>query len=176
MNQQKIGEFLKHLRKEKGLTQEQLAEHFYVSSRTVSRWETGSNMPTVDMLIELADFYDVDIREIIDGERKSENMDKETKDTLKKVAEYATEETMKRKERLLAMLAGSTALMLICYMLFGNEHKGHLNGVIPDAICGDIMSFVTGLAVASLALYALHCLGAFDKIGQWKKNRRGNVR
>ena len=41
MNQQKMGEFLKHLRKEKGLTQEQLAEHFYVSSRTVSRWETG---------------------------------------------------------------------------------------------------------------------------------------
>ena len=35
MNQQKMGEFLKHLRKDKGLTQEQLAEHFYVSSRTV---------------------------------------------------------------------------------------------------------------------------------------------
>ena len=41
MNQQKTGELLKHLRKEKGLTQEQLAEHFYVSTRTVSRWETG---------------------------------------------------------------------------------------------------------------------------------------
>lgn len=74
MEQQKIGNFLKQLRKEKGLTQEQFAEHFYISSRTVSRWETGSNMPDVDMLIELADFYDVDIREIIDGERKSENI------------------------------------------------------------------------------------------------------
>ena len=71
MNQQKMGELLKHLRKEKRMTQEQLAEHFYVSSRTVSRWETGSNMPDVSMLIDLADFYDVDIREIIDGERKS---------------------------------------------------------------------------------------------------------
>ena len=82
MNQQRTGEFLKHLRKNKGLTQEQLADHFFVSSRTVSRWETGSNMPDLDMLIELADFYDVDIREIIDGERKSENMDNETKDML----------------------------------------------------------------------------------------------
>ena len=89
MNQQKTGELLKHLRKEKGLTQEQLAEHFHVSSRTVSRWETGSNMPDLDMLIELADFYDVDIRELIDGERKSEKMNNETKDTLKKVAEYS---------------------------------------------------------------------------------------
>jgi len=96
MNQQKMGKFLKHLRKDKGLTQEQLAEHFYVSARTVSRWETGSNMPDVEMLIELADFYDVDIREIIDGERKSENMNNETKDTLKKVAEYSNKLLIKQ--------------------------------------------------------------------------------
>ena len=88
MNQRKIGEFLKHLRNDKGLTQEQLAEHFYVSSRTVSRWETGRNMPDVEILIELADFYDVEIREIIDGKRKSENMNEEMKDILEKVASY----------------------------------------------------------------------------------------
>ena len=96
----------------------------------------------------------------------------ETKDTLKKVAEYATEESNKRKERLRTLLAGSTCLMLISYLLFGSEHKGRLNGIISEAICGDIMSFVCGLAVASLVLYALHCLGAFDKIGRWKKNRK----
>ena len=96
MNQQKIGEFLKHLRNDKEMTQEQLAEHFYVSSRTVSRWETGRNMPDVEMLIELADFYDVEIREIIDGERKSENMDNENKDTLKKVAEYSKKLLIKK--------------------------------------------------------------------------------
>ena len=103
-------------------------------------------------------------------------MDKETKDTLKKVAEYAAEESNKRKEKLRTMLAGSTCLMLLSYLLFGSEHKGRLNGIIPEAICGDIMSFVIGLSVASLALYALHCLGAFDKIGQWKKARRENKR
>jgi len=53
MNEQKTGEFLKRLRKEKGLTQEQLAEKFFVSSRTVSRWETGSNLPDVHTLIDL---------------------------------------------------------------------------------------------------------------------------
>ena len=74
MNQVKIGEFLRELRKEKGLTQEQLAEQFNTSRRSVSRWETGSNMPDVGLLIEIADFFDVDIRENIDGERKSENM------------------------------------------------------------------------------------------------------
>ena len=95
MNQQKIGEFLKHLRKNKGLTQEQLAEEFGVSSRSVSRWENGNTMPDISIIIELADFYDVDIREIICGERKSENMDKELKDTLVTVADYANNENGK---------------------------------------------------------------------------------
>ena len=104
MNQQKTGKFLKCLRKGKGLTQEQLAEHFYVSPRTVSRWENGNNMPDVDILIGLADFYEVDIRELIDGERKNRNMDKETKETVLKAAEYmnmGTEQYTKRVHLLL---------------------------------------------------------------------------
>ena len=88
MNQIKIGDFLKELRKEKGLTQEQLAEQFNVSRRSVSRWETGNNMPDLSMLITLAEYYEVDVKEIIDGKRKSENMNEEMKDTLEKVASY----------------------------------------------------------------------------------------
>ena len=61
MNQIKIGEFLKELRKEKGLTQEQLAEQFNVSRKSVSRWETGNNMPDLDTLIEMADYYEIDL-------------------------------------------------------------------------------------------------------------------
>ena len=57
MDQKKIGSFLKELRKEKGLTQEQLAELMYVSDRTVSRWETGSNLPSLDILIRISDYY-----------------------------------------------------------------------------------------------------------------------
>lgn len=65
MDQQKIGTFLKELRNEKNLTQEQLAEILGVSRRTVSRWETGSNLPDLDDLIEMADYYDVDMREFM---------------------------------------------------------------------------------------------------------------
>lgn len=45
-------------------------------------------MPDLSMLIALAEYYDVDVREIIDGERKSESMNEEMKDTLQKVADY----------------------------------------------------------------------------------------
>lgn len=77
MDQMKIGNFLKELRKEKGITQAQLAETLNVSARTVSRWETGSNMPDISILVDIADYYDISIPEIINGERKSEIMNEE---------------------------------------------------------------------------------------------------
>ena len=128
MNQVKIGEFLRELRKEKGLTQEQLAEQFNISRRSVSRWETGSNMPDVGLLIEIADFFDVDIREIIDGERKSENMDKE-KETLKKVAEYADAEKAKLKKTV------SNIFKWMCLMMLGSVLIGFFANQL-DTILG----------------------------------------
>ncbi len=98
MDTVKIGKFLKELRNGKSLTQEQLAERLYVSGRTVSRWETGANLPDISIIIELSDFYNVDIREILDGGRKGINMEKEFEheqsqdETILKVAEYSQEE------------------------------------------------------------------------------------
>ena len=85
MDQKKIGRFLKELRKEKNITQEQLAEKIKVSGRTVSRWETGSNMPDLDVLILISEFYGVELREILDGERKDEQMNKELKEDVLKL-------------------------------------------------------------------------------------------
>lgn len=95
MDNVKIGSFLKALRKEKGLTQEEVAVKFGVAGRTVSRWETGSNMPDISMLVELSEFYGIDVRELLDGERKSESVDKEIKETLEKVADYTDTEKEK---------------------------------------------------------------------------------
>lgn len=88
MDAKKMGRFLKELRKEKGLTQEQLAETLFVSGRTVSRWETGTNMPDLSILVQMAEFYEVEVKEILDGERKNGMMDQEWKETLSKVADY----------------------------------------------------------------------------------------
>ena len=172
MNQQKTGEFLKHLRKEKGLTQEQLAEQFYVSSRTVSRWETGNNMPDLDMLIELADFYNVDIREIIDGERKSENMDNEKKETLKKVAEYAVEEKELRRKPVYRATGVVAFFMLIVVLLFARETKGLLNGVVSNDVCGIIMGVTFFVGIATVAFQILLGKGVFDKAIERKSRDR----
>lgn len=106
MDTQKIGKFLKELRNEKKLTQEQLAELMYVSGRTVSRWETGTNLPDIAILLDLADFYEVDIREVLDGQRKESNMDKEKEETIIKVAEYSQEENRR-------LMGGGKVLFII---------------------------------------------------------------
>lgn len=93
MNQVKIGTFLKELRKQKGLTQEQFAEIVNVSNRTVSRWENGYNLPDLDVLIELADYYEVDLREILDGERKGDKMNKDLEETILKTTDYTNTQT-----------------------------------------------------------------------------------
>lgn len=93
MNQQKIGEFLKELRKQKGLTQAQFAEIVNVSNRTVSRWENGNNLPDLDILIEISDYYEIDLRELLNGERKNEKMNKEAEETVLKAVEYTNTET-----------------------------------------------------------------------------------
>jgi len=171
MNQRKMGEFLKLLRNEKNLTQEQLAEHFYVSSRTVSRWETGNNMPDLDMLIDLADFYEVDIYEIIDGERKSEKVENEIKLTLKKVVEYAAEDKKIRRLVCLAVMFGTLLLSDVFLMLFEKENKGLLYGVVPENICGIFVWSSLGLQLVALIIYLFDASGVLDKILAWKKKK-----
>ena len=118
IDQIKIGCFLKELRKEKELTQEQLAEKFGVSSRSVSRWENGNTMPELGILVELADFYEIDIKEIIDGERKSGIMKKEEKETLRKVADYAEiEKKLVVKRRCIVTFVGT--LMFVLSIMIG---------------------------------------------------------
>lgn len=71
MNMIKMGAFLQSLRKEQGLTQEQLGEKLHVSGKTVSRWETGMYMPPVEMLLALSALYGVSMNELVCGERLS---------------------------------------------------------------------------------------------------------
>ncbi|MCF2681817.1 helix-turn-helix domain-containing protein [Faecalicatena contorta] len=128
MDQQKIGRFLKDLRKEKNLTQEQLAERFRISRRTVSRWETGSNLPDLDILIEMADYYDVDLRELLDGERKSEKMNKELEETVLKVADYSNEEKQKLTKRMHWLFIGGFIAAVIYVVLVFTDHSNNFLG------------------------------------------------
>ena len=88
MNIKKIGLFLAELRREQGLTQEQLGKKLGVTNKTVSRWENGNYMPPVDMLQTLSELYGISINELVSGERLvaenyRENAEKNIKSALK---------------------------------------------------------------------------------------------
>jgi transcriptional regulator with XRE-family HTH domain len=69
MDVKKIGQFLAQLRKEHGLTQEQLGEKLGVTNKTVSRWENGNYLPPVEILQLLSEMYGLTINEILSAQR-----------------------------------------------------------------------------------------------------------
>lgn len=149
MNQQKIGNFLKKLRKEKGLTQEQFSEIMNVSNRTVSRWETGSNMPDLDILIDISEYYDVDLREILDGERKSEKMNKELEETVLKVADYSNEEKKKLTMRMHVLFIAGTISFTIYLVLFFTDMVNTFTNGLVGGIC---LGFSFGMMILGVIM------------------------
>lgn len=71
MDQIKIGKFIAALRKEKNMTQSELAEKLGVSNRAVSKWETGKSMPDSGIMLELCALLSINVNELLSGERIS---------------------------------------------------------------------------------------------------------
>ena len=83
MQQQKIGKFIAEKRKQKGLTQLQLAEKLCITDRAVSKWETGRSMPDYSIMLLLCEVLDMSVNELLNGEVI--NMDNELKDIVDKL-------------------------------------------------------------------------------------------
>ncbi len=166
VDQKKIGSFLKELRKEKGITQEKLAEELNVTGRTVSRWETGSNMPDISLLVEISEFFDVSIPEIINGERKSENMNEEVKEVVDKLSDYANaeKETIIKNIRVHSII-GTIALVIYCIL--------ELSGAVSQNIIFDkIASYCETLAMVIVLMIMMHTSGLIYKM---QKRRRHDI-
>ena len=83
MNQEEIGKFIAKQRKEKKLTQEELAEKLKVSSKSISRWENGNNMPDLSLMIPLSEELDITIFELLTGKKSEKKVEEVLKDTIK---------------------------------------------------------------------------------------------
>ncbi len=159
MNQQKIGVFLKELRKEKQMTQEQLAEYLNVSNRSISRWETGNNLPDLDILIQLSKFYDVELIEILEGEKMKE--DKQLESTVQQVVEYGNEEKLKltRLMNLLFILGVvSNLIYIILYMLEYTNIE----------LYNHIAFFFLGISFGILVIGVLYTSKVINKLREFK--------
>ena len=162
MDQQKIGNFMKTLRKEHNLTQEELADKMLVNRRTVSRWETGNNMPDIEVLIEIADLYDVDLRELLNGERKQDTMNPEIKETAIMAADYTNEnhETIRKTYHVMFIVAAITGLISLVLEFI------ELNGPIFDFLKG----LGAGITFGMVLVGAFYTSKNSPKISKWKRD------
>ncbi len=69
LDREQFGVFLAQLRREKGLTQKELAEQLFVTDKAVSKWERGLSMPDAALLIPLAELLGVSVTELLRGTR-----------------------------------------------------------------------------------------------------------
>ena len=126
MNQEKIGKFIAECRKEKNLTQLQLAEKLNISNRAVSKWETGKSCPDVSIMMELCDILGINVNELLSGGRIiMENYQKKAEQNLVELQKQ--KEQANKMKRKLEILWGVIAIILcpvhlaINYFYPGNQ-------------------------------------------------------
>lgn len=125
MDTVKMGQYLKELRKENGLTQEQLGEKVGATNKTVSRWENGNYVPPVECLSMLSDIYGISINEIVAGQKLDTTEFVEAADDNLKGALELSEQSYKKSEKMLIiMFAISTILAMLIIIILPIEKIG----------------------------------------------------
>ncbi len=143
MDSEKIGAFIKALRKEKNLTQKDLAEILCCTDKAVSRWETGRGIPEISFLIPLSKALDISVNELLMGERFPEEEIKEKTEQL--IVETITH-TDKKIGGLKKML-----YLLFCIIQFILFYILPLTGG-PTDVMGIVFLMYIGTAVNSFIM------------------------
>lgn len=126
ISNERFGEFVSKIRKEKNLTQKELAEQLYVTDKTVSKWERGLSMPNVALLIPIAEILEVTVTELLRGERivKDEPLDaSEVEGIVVGSLDLKIQETLKQQKRnwiLVYMLCFILAVGEVILLLMSN--------------------------------------------------------
>ena len=113
MNQRKIGNFIAELRKEKNMTQEQLAEKLGVSNKSISRWENGTTMPDYSLLKDICNELDTNINELMSGEKiEKENYITKAEENL-----FLLKKRLDKLVKILNGLTGITSKILFAILI-----------------------------------------------------------
>lgn len=97
-----FGEFIAQLRKEKSLTQQELAEKLFISNKAVSKWETGLSMPDISLLMPLSEILGVSVTELLEGKRLDDTSgmsSSEVENIVKKALTFSEESPEKKSQR-----------------------------------------------------------------------------
>lgn len=119
MEQQKIGKFIHDLRKEKEMTQKQLADKVGVSDKTISKWETGRGIPDTTIMSELCQALGISINELLSGERLSvDNYNGKAEENMVNLLKDTEKQKEKQKWSKVNTVLNLLWILLFCFMVY----------------------------------------------------------
>ena len=132
MDNKKFGDFIKELRKEKQLTQKELGEKLNITDKAISKWERGLSFPDIAVLKDLSEFFEIDISELLNGERgKKQEIDiekviQEAIENYKNIEEKKKEKVQKVKKRIGSIsiiIFGFSLILQAIYLIILKRHN-----------------------------------------------------
>lgn len=143
MNQEKIGLFIAKCRREKNMTQEDLAEKLGVSNKSISRWENGKTMMDISLFEPLCNELDISIIELLNGERINDK--KKDKLYTKTLINYSNKVGSRNKQVILTILFIMSLMPMLLYQFGGMRDVQEISGLIillsPITIISIILFF-----------------------------------
>ena len=168
----KIGKFISTKRKEKKLTQEELAEKLLITDRAVSKWERGLSLPDTAKMLDLCNILDINVNELLIGE---ENMKDEKKKTDELLIELAKQDELKNKRLITDMWVLTTtafifytALIIISSILLGEGPVLATIVCISTAILLIVCFYGFKLEVDAGYFECRHCHHVFEEKNYFK--------
>lgn len=148
MNPEKFGAFVALCRKEKNMTQLELAQELKVTDKAVSRWERGKGFPDISLLVPLAEALDITVLELMNSERREKRMEDFSEENIKDMVIHvaAIEKKNQRDDRLITWIPVPVALITA----FLTRFTGH-----GSLLAGLLLGGLTALAVVGLILFVL---------------------
>lgn len=143
MNQILTGQFIKQCRKEKGLTQEQLAERLNISCKTVSKWECGKGLPEISLMLPLCNELGITVNELLSGCKISDNQYKEKAE--ENLISAVAERRENKKKLILQILIAFSTVLSGCVMFL-------IAGLLQMPLAARIGLIAAGAAVAALGI------------------------
>lgn len=144
MNQEKIGLFIAKCRREKNMTQEDLAEKLGVSNKSISRWENGKTMMDISLFEPLCNELDISIIELLNGERINDK--KKDKLYTKTLINYSNKVGSRNKQVILTILFITSLMPMLLYQFGGMRGVQEISGLIillsPITIVSIILFFL----------------------------------
>ena len=115
MNQIRIGKFIADTRKERKLTQRQIADALSISDKTVSKWECGKGLPEVSLMLPLCNILCITVNDLLSGEKVSEvNYQKKAEENM---MDLMKENSENKKRMVLSVICGVITIIAVCSLI-----------------------------------------------------------